>query len=155
MHFYRKCWFGPFWGAIHIPFFVRLPVTNAWNCHSLYTAFSSNVGAWGIWACSLFLSYSICSNAFIPSTSRMRNLNESCKVTSILGNDLFKSPWLSANNKIIIFSVYRFHKLPGISSYLAHIYCSSERLSPEVDPRFMNSNPMIYMVPISFYVLAH
>ena len=30
-----------FWGAIYIPFFVRLPVTNAWNCHSLYTAFSS------------------------------------------------------------------------------------------------------------------
>ena len=43
-----------FWGAIYIPFFVRLPVT--WNCHSLYTAFSSNVGAWGMWACSLFLS---------------------------------------------------------------------------------------------------
>ena len=45
-----------FWGAIYIPFFVRLPVTNAWNCHSLYTAFSSNVEAWGMWACSLFLS---------------------------------------------------------------------------------------------------
>ena len=38
------------------PFFVPLPVANAWNCHSLYTAFSSNVGAWGMWACSLFLS---------------------------------------------------------------------------------------------------
>ena len=25
-----------FWGAIYIPFFVRLPVPNAWNCHSLY-----------------------------------------------------------------------------------------------------------------------
>ena len=46
-----------FWGAIYIPFFVRLPVHNAWNCHSLYTAFSSNVGAWGMWACSLFLSF--------------------------------------------------------------------------------------------------
>ena len=45
-----------FWGAIYIPFFVRLPIPNAWNCHSLYTAFSSNVGAWGMWACSLFLS---------------------------------------------------------------------------------------------------
>ena len=42
------------WGAIYIPFFVRLPVPNIWNCHSLYTAFSSNVGAWGVWACSLF-----------------------------------------------------------------------------------------------------
>ena len=38
-----------FWGAIYIPFFVRLPVTNAWNCNSLYTAFLSNVGAWGMW----------------------------------------------------------------------------------------------------------
>ena len=37
------------------PFF-RLPVPNAWNCHLSYTAFSSNVGAWGMWACSLFLS---------------------------------------------------------------------------------------------------
>ena len=46
-----------FWGAINFPFFVRLPVTNAWNCHSMYTAFSSNVGAWGMWACSLFLSF--------------------------------------------------------------------------------------------------
>ena len=45
-----------FWGAIYIPCFVRLPVPKAWNCHSLYTAFSSNVGAWGMWACSLFLS---------------------------------------------------------------------------------------------------
>ena len=35
-------------------FSVRLPVTNAWNCHLLYTAFSSNVGALGMWACSLF-----------------------------------------------------------------------------------------------------
>ena len=58
------------------PFFVRLPVANAWNCHSLYTAFSSNVGAWGMWACSLFLSYkyvfniendlSILSKDYIP-----------------------------------------------------------------------------------------
>ena len=23
-----------FWRAIYIPFFLRLPVTNAWNCHS-------------------------------------------------------------------------------------------------------------------------
>ena len=47
-----------FWGAIYISFFVILPVTtgNDWNFHSLYTAFSSNVGAWGMWACSLFLS---------------------------------------------------------------------------------------------------
>ena len=54
-----------FWGAIYIPFFVRLPITNAWNCHSLYTAFSSNVGAWGMWACSLFLSLTLILLRFI------------------------------------------------------------------------------------------
>ena len=49
-----------FWGAIYIPFFVRLPVPHAWNCHSLYTTFLSNVGAWGMWACSHFLSFCLC-----------------------------------------------------------------------------------------------
>ena len=38
--FLQKILIRSFWGAIYIPFFVRLPVTNAWNCHSLYTAFS-------------------------------------------------------------------------------------------------------------------
>ena len=47
----------PFEEQFISPFFVRLPVHKAWNCHSLYTAFSSNVGAWGMWACSLFLSF--------------------------------------------------------------------------------------------------
>ena len=47
-------------------FSVRLPVTNAWNCHSLYTAFSSNVGAWGMWACSLFLSFPQCRSSEFP-----------------------------------------------------------------------------------------
>ena len=56
--FLREMLIWYFLGAIYIAFFVRLPVTNAWNCHSLYTAFSSNVGAWGMWACSLFLSLS-------------------------------------------------------------------------------------------------
>ena len=37
--------------------YAFLLVTNAWNCHSLYTEFSSNVEAWGMWACSLFLSF--------------------------------------------------------------------------------------------------
>ena len=54
-----------FWGANYIHFFVRLPVTNAWNCHSLYTAFSSNDGAWGMWACSLFLSLIKRTNNFL------------------------------------------------------------------------------------------
>ena len=54
--FLQKMLIWSFWGAIYIPFLVRLPVTNAWNCHLLYTAFSSNVGAWVMWACSLFLS---------------------------------------------------------------------------------------------------
>ena len=53
-----------FWGAIYIPFFVRLPIPNAWNCHLLYTAFSSNVGAWGMWACSLFLSFFVVISKF-------------------------------------------------------------------------------------------
>ena len=72
MHFYRKCWFDLFkeqfisllnFGQNYFVqlrwnwFSVRLPLTNAWNCHLLYTAFSSNGGAWGMWACSLFLSY--------------------------------------------------------------------------------------------------
>ena len=53
--FYRKCLFdlskvqftslGNLWNSYETGF-VRLPVTNAWNCHSLNTAFSSNVGAW-------------------------------------------------------------------------------------------------------------
>ena len=67
--FLQKILIWSFWGAIYIPFFVRLPVT--WNCHSLYTAFSSNVGAWGMWACSLFLSLfhcNQCENCFILQT---------------------------------------------------------------------------------------
>ena len=68
MHFYRKCWFKEqfislsnfgqnYFVQLRWKWFsVRLPITNAWNCHSLYTAFPSNVGAWGMWACSLFLS---------------------------------------------------------------------------------------------------
>ena len=71
MHFHRKCWFDLFkedfisllnfgqndFVQLRLNWFsVRLPFTNAWNCHSLYTAFSSKVGAWGMWACSLFLS---------------------------------------------------------------------------------------------------
>ena len=78
MHFCRKCWFDLFkeqfifllnFGQNYFVqlrwnwFSVRLPVTNAWNCHSLYTAFSSNVGAWGMWACSLFLPYLQCTCA--------------------------------------------------------------------------------------------
>ena len=75
MHFYRKCWFdllkeqfislwtlAKLFCATQMNWFsVRLPVTNAWNCHSLYTAFSSNVGAWNMWACSIFLSWNHCS----------------------------------------------------------------------------------------------
>ena len=72
MHFYRKCWFDLFkeqfislfnfsqnyFAQLRQNWFsVRLPVTNAWICLSLYTAFSSNVEAWGMWACSLFLSF--------------------------------------------------------------------------------------------------
>ena len=93
-------WF--FWGAIYIPFFVRLPIPNAWNWHSLYTAFSSNVGAWGMWACSLFLSllgwvvdyrgmssvYLLCINCII---SFFLLCNEYKKNT--------RSSWISCNFK--------------------------------------------------------
>ena len=66
MHFYRKCWFDLFkeqfisllnFGENYFVqlrwnwFSVWLPVTNATNCHSLYTAFSSIVGAWGMEGC--------------------------------------------------------------------------------------------------------
>ena len=63
--FLQKMLIWSFWGAIYIPFFVRLPVT----CHSLYTAFSSNVGAWGMWACSLFLSLVFWSLVTITCTT--------------------------------------------------------------------------------------
>ena len=74
MHFYRKCWYDlfkeQFISLLNLGqnyfvqlrwnwFSVRLPVTNAWNCHLLYTAFSSNVGAWGMWACSLSFMTSV------------------------------------------------------------------------------------------------
>ena len=52
-----------FWGAIYIPFFLRLPVTNAWNSHSysilkqcwsvgyvsLLTLFFNSFGLWRYW----------------------------------------------------------------------------------------------------------
>ena len=73
MHFfYIKCWLDLFKGAIYKLlnfgqnyfvqlgwnwFSVQLPVANAWNYASFFTAFSGNVGAWGMWACSLFLSF--------------------------------------------------------------------------------------------------
>ena len=66
MHFYRKCLFDLFkkhfypfevWPKLFCATQMNLVhVTNAWKRHSVYTAFTSNVGAWGMWACSLFLS---------------------------------------------------------------------------------------------------
>ena len=53
------CWFDPFEEQF-ISIFGLIAHANAWNYHSLYTAFSSNVGAWGMWACSLFLSFVNC-----------------------------------------------------------------------------------------------
>ena len=34
--------------------FSVFPFIHALNCHSLCAALSSNVGAWGMWACSLY-----------------------------------------------------------------------------------------------------
>ena len=38
-------------------FYFQLPIIYALHCHLLCAAWSSNVGAWGMWACSLFLSF--------------------------------------------------------------------------------------------------
>ena len=86
-----------FWGAIYIPFFVRLPVTNAcqWNCHS----FSSNVGAWGMWACSLFLSFQLYfSYPDTPQARVIRNGVKNCKKQLC---DLGKS-WCKNHNHIVL-----------------------------------------------------
>ena len=61
-NFYRKCWFDPFEVQFISPFLSNCPSLMLGipiHCiqHSLYTAFSSNVGALGMWACSLFLSF--------------------------------------------------------------------------------------------------
>ena len=55
MHFYRKCWFDPFEEQFISPFFSDCP--SLMLGIAIHTAFSSNVGAWGMWACSLFLSF--------------------------------------------------------------------------------------------------
>ena len=39
-----------------IRFSVQLPIMYAWHRHLLCAALSSNVGSWGLWACSLSLS---------------------------------------------------------------------------------------------------
>ena len=77
MHFYRKCWFDLFaeqfisllnfdqnyfvqlrWNW----FSVRLPVTNDWNCHSLYTAFSN------------ILERGVCEPAYSYTLTKLKNL---------------------------------------------------------------------------------
>ena len=45
--------------VIWLWFSVELPIIYAWHCHLLYAALSSNVGACGMWACSLFLSFGL------------------------------------------------------------------------------------------------
>ena len=55
----------PFWTLAKIIFATQMKLVfcriarhlNAWNCHSLYTAFSSNVGAWGMHVSLLTLSF--------------------------------------------------------------------------------------------------
>ena len=48
-----------FWEAIYIPFSVRLPVSNAWNCHSLYIQHSQAMLERGV--CELAHSFFHCS----------------------------------------------------------------------------------------------
>ena len=64
-----------FWGAIYIPFFVRLPVTYAWNCHSLYTAFSM----WERGVCELaqwFLHFATADSLWITQHKSMSTLQQ-------------------------------------------------------------------------------
>ena len=99
-----------FWGAIYIPFFVGLPVPNAWNCHSLYTAFSSNVGVWGMWASSLFLSFLFFSCCNCRSFMVNKNTGTVLLVLSywhtVISHSIFPSDFLL---KIKLFSVTRYY----------------------------------------------
>ena len=52
--FLQKCWFDPFEEQFISPFFSDCP--SLMLGIAIHTAFSSNVGAWCMWACSLFLS---------------------------------------------------------------------------------------------------
>ena len=60
MHFYRKCWFDLFMEQ-----FISLILSDCPSLmlgiaiHCIHTAFSSNVWAWGMWACSLFLHHQL------------------------------------------------------------------------------------------------
>ena len=58
-HTYNTCTILPNFDCEQINRFVLKLLTAKIFCHSLYTAFSSNVGASGMWACSLFLAFII------------------------------------------------------------------------------------------------
>ena len=47
----------PLLQILDFDFWLIAPSLMHWRCHSLCAVMSSNVGAWGMWACSLFLSF--------------------------------------------------------------------------------------------------
>ena len=51
--------------SIQLWFSIWMPMTSAWHCHLLYVALSSNVGAWGMWVCSLCLSWNKNFNSYM------------------------------------------------------------------------------------------
>ena len=98
-------------------FSVQFPVTNAWNCHSLYTAFSNNVGAWGIWACSLFLSFLYCIGFMIWICLQTQQLIE-CNLYCYIDKPLW-APMVMNN------IVYKTDKVERCYSFTYHFLCTS------------------------------
>ena len=46
-----------------IMIFCPIAHCNPWHCHSLCAALQSNVGTWGMWACSLY--FELCNNIHV------------------------------------------------------------------------------------------
>ena len=111
------------------PFFVALPVANAWNCHSLYTAFSSNVGAWGMWACSLFLSFSHLMVYFPPQDKWLLvlllladHIDRAFLIRICMSNHrkYFKSLLLSVKHRVMVICP---HYILFVFLYLFFVFC--------------------------------
>ena len=89
-------------------FSVWLPVTNALNCHSLYTAYFCNIGAWGMWACSLFLS--LLSEHF--PWNGLTDFHESVVMMNILCR------WAHSQTIVHSFASFELRQLPRLISSL-------------------------------------
>ena len=145
MQFYRKCWFNLFneqfifllnFGQNYFVqlgwnwFFVPLPVTNAWNCHLLYTAFSSNVGAWGMWACALFLS---CNMDFNDAYVILHRVSFNQHLVLVLTVNLFSFMialfWISSLINYFFYTIVFFKICPSIWHNMKKKLQSFERLA--------------------------